>query len=135
MLTLINKNDYRALRDFSVTMMWIFPLVFMLLLPWIFEHSIPWWPAALSALLGGLYLFYPKGLYVPYRIWMAIASVLGWVNTRIVLALAFYVLITPIGLLLRLFSKLQYQSRPKASSSFWQKSDQTKSKDTLKNPF
>lgn len=135
MLNLIDKHDYPALRDFSVTMMWVFPFVFMLLLPWLFDNSVPWWPAAFSALLGILYVFYPKGLYVPYRVWMAIASVLGWINTRIILALSFYALMTPIGLLLRLFKKLQYESQPPSSQSFWQQSDQTKTKETLKDPF
>jgi uncharacterized membrane protein YkvA (DUF1232 family) len=135
MLKLVDRQDHSALKEFSVTMMWVFPLVFMLFLPWLFDSSIPWWPAALSAVLAILYFVFPSGLYVPYRIWMAIAMVLGWINTRLILALAFYLMILPIGLLLKVFNKLQYQQQPKDNASYWIKSESPKSKDNLKEPF
>ncbi len=34
---------------------------------------------------------------------MALALVLSWVMTRVILALTFYLMITPLGLLMRLF--------------------------------
>jgi hypothetical protein len=37
--------------------------------------------------------------------WMVFAMALGFVNTRILLTLFFYLVLTPIGLLLRLFGK------------------------------
>ena len=135
MITLLSRHDHPGLKAFSVTMMWIFPLIFMLFLPWLFNAAIPWWPAALSTVLAVLYFGYPAGLYVPYRGWMAIAVVLGWINTRLILALAFYVMILPIGLLLKLFNKLQYQRKPKMNASYWVNSDHPNSKENLKEPF
>ena len=135
MLTLLKPHEYHELRAFSVTMMWVFPVVFMLLLPWIFEHSIPWWPAMLSGCLAILYFVYPRGLYVPYRLWMAIAMVLGWVNTRLILGLAFYLLILPIGLVLRVFKKLQYQPNSLQQNSNWVTSESRKDGSKLKDPF
>ncbi|GAC14304.1 SxtJ family membrane protein [Aliiglaciecola lipolytica] len=135
MLKLLKRKDIHGLREFSVTMMWVFPLVFMLFLPWVFERSIPWWPAAFSGCLAILYFVYPKGLYFPYRGWMAIAGVLGWVNTRLILGLAFFALILPIGLVLRLFGKLQYQTKPDKNKSFWQKSHDGKTAKNLEEPF
>ncbi|GAA0857439.1 SxtJ family membrane protein [Aliiglaciecola litoralis] len=135
MLTLLKKHDHQGLREFSVTMMWVFPLVFMLLLPWLFEQPIPWWPAIFSGCLAILYFVYPTGLYIPYRIWMAIASVLGWVNTRLILGIAFYLLILPIGLVLRLFKKLQYQHKPAQQDSYWITSEPRKDSVKLKDPF
>ena len=40
-----------------------------------------------------------------YWIWMIFATILGWIMTRIILSLLFYVIITPIGLILRMFGK------------------------------
>ena len=40
-----------------------------------------------------------------YWIWMIFATMLGWVMTRVILSLLFYVIIMPIGLIPRLFGK------------------------------
>ena len=40
-----------------------------------------------------------------YWVWMIFATVLGWIMTRLILSLLFYVIITPIGLFPRLFGK------------------------------
>ncbi|MFB1037241.1 MAG: SxtJ family membrane protein, partial [Sinobacterium sp.] len=90
MLTLVDKSDIRELKSFARTMIWAFPAIFMGLLPWIFERDIHWWPSVISAVLGLLYLLYPAGIYYPYRVWMLIAGVLGWINTRLILGMAFY---------------------------------------------
>jgi len=40
-----------------------------------------------------------------YIIWMVFAVILGWIMTRVILMLLFYMLITPIGILARVFGK------------------------------
>lgn len=135
MLILVSKNDTEELKAFALTMIWAFPAVFMGLLPWLFNGAIHWWPAVISAVLLVLYFVYPSGIYYPYRIWMAIAGVLGWVNTRLILGFAFYLLIFPIGLFMRSIGKLQYKSQKDGSNSFWIAREQTLTKDNLKDPF
>ncbi len=39
-----------------------------------------------------------------YQAWIKFGDLLGWINTRLILGLIFYVLIWPIGLLKRLFA-------------------------------
>ena len=58
-----------------------------------------------------------------YRWWIRFGDLLGWVNTRILLTLIFYLVVTPIGLVMRLFrrSPLAVEER---NGSFW--SDPTK---------
>jgi hypothetical protein len=135
MLILVSKTEVGALKAFARTMIWAFPAVFMGLLPWLFEQSIHWWPAVISGVLLVLYFVYPSGIYYPYRVWMAIAGVLGWINTRIILGLAFYLLIFPIGLLMRSIGKLQYQTKMNETDSFWIKREQKLTKENLKDPF
>ena len=53
-----------------------------------------------------------------YWIWMIFATILGWIMTRVILSLLFYVIFTPIGLLPRLFGK-------KFIELMWNKSDST----------
>jgi hypothetical protein len=43
----------------------------------------------------------PRVLAPAHRAWMALGSALGWVNTRIILGLVFFGMITPIGFMRR----------------------------------
>ena len=52
---------------------------------------------------GGLLA--PAALRVPNRVWWRFASLLGWVNSRILLTLFFFVVLTPAGCLMRLFGR------------------------------
>ena len=58
----------------------------------------------------GIVLFV-AGIAIPftlkpiYWVWMVFATVLGWFMTRVILSLLFYVILTPIGLIARLFGK------------------------------
>lgn len=58
-----------------------------------------------GALLVGLGLVAPMVLRIPNRIWWRMALVLGWVNTRILLTLFFAVVLTPVGVVMRMFGR------------------------------
>jgi len=60
------------------------------------------WAVVLAGLLMIPAVVFPKSLGLIYRGWMAVGQVLGWINTRIILSVIFYGLITPLGLLRRL---------------------------------
>src|SRR4030095_13112196 len=55
----------------------------------------------IGSLLVLLGLVWPRSLVLPNRGWMALASVLAYVSTRIILAVAFFLVLTPIGLIKR----------------------------------
>ena len=40
-----------------------------------------------------------------YWVWMIFATILGWIMTRVILSLLFYIIFTPIGLTARLLGK------------------------------
>jgi Tfp pilus assembly protein PilO len=40
-----------------------------------------------------------------YRLWIKFGDALNWINSRIILGVLFYVLIMPIGFILRLMGK------------------------------
>ena len=63
------------------------------------------WSLILSVLLVIPALFVPTILRPIFRVWMRIGSVLGWINTRIILAIGFYLVFTPIGVIMRIFGK------------------------------
>ena len=65
------------------------------------------------------------GLLVPslarrfHVAWMALAGVLGYVNSRILLFLLFYLLFTPYSLISRLFGRDPLNRRAPAKETYW----------------
>lgn len=54
------------------------------------------------------------------KAWMTLALLMGWVMTRVILAIVFYLVITPIGLVLRLSGKdFMHRQFPGTESSYW----------------
>lgn len=131
---LLKKTDHKGLRQFGLQMALVIPMLFGIALPWLFGWSWPLWPWLLAATFLLLVLLHAPGLYYPYRVWMAFAAVMGWLNTRLLLGVVFYLLIMPLGLLLRLCGKLQYQAHPKGDS-FWRQPDKEPTAKDLEDPF
>lgn len=55
-----------------------------------------------AALLG--FVIKPVGDYV-HLLWMMIAKVLGWINSRVLLSIIFFLVLTPVAIVARLFGK------------------------------
>lgn len=59
--------------------------------------------------------------------WMTLAFVLGWFNTRLLLGVFYYLILTPIGVLMRLLGKdLLDQKIDRRAESYWKKRDLSK---------
>jgi len=50
-------------------------------------------------------LFLPAVLVPLFKVWMLLAASLNWIMTRLILGLLFYLVVTPTGLVARLFGK------------------------------
>lgn len=74
--------------------------------------------AALALLLTGLFVKPAAGVIA--RTWLSIAGLLGAFNSRVVLSLLFYLFLTPLAVLYRLFCKnpLQLKNNPDAVSMY-----------------
>lgn len=68
-------------------------------------HSLHvfFWGAGAFFLVFGLVL--PAALKPVQKVWMTLALLLGWVMSRVILTVTFFVAVTPIGLALRLGGK------------------------------
>jgi hypothetical protein len=86
-------------------------------------------PAAWVAFtLSGLFLltglFLPRVLGPVYRAWMRFAALLAWFNTRLLLSLFYYLILTPLGLLMRGIGKdLLHQRVDRTVGTYWIKRD------------
>ena len=55
-----------------------------------------------------------------YWIWMAFATILGWIMTRVILSLLFYIIFTTIGLISRLFGAQFLELKwDRSQNSYW----------------
>lgn len=96
------KIDNKTLRSFGLVVGGIF--AFIAVLPMLIHHrSFHLWAAIVAAALILPALAAPVVLTWPYRLWMAIGHGLGWLNTRLILGLIYFVVFTPLGLAMRLF--------------------------------
>jgi hypothetical protein len=73
----------------------------------------------LGAVLVLLGLVLPQALVWPNKAWMALAEVLSFVSTRIILAFVFFLVLTPIGFIKRLFGWDPLHRRAAGSDSYW----------------
>lgn len=73
--------------------------------PLVRQEGIRLWAVILGSLLMVLALLIPGRLGPIYKAWMTAGHVLGWVNTRIILGIIYYGLLTPMGLIMRLAGK------------------------------
>lgn len=101
----IEELDKAGLRKFGITTGIIAGILFGIVLPWLFSFDWPTWPWILMAILVVWGLVLPSSLRPVYRGWMTVGGVLGWINTRIILGLMFFVMFTPIALLFKIFGK------------------------------
>ena len=97
--------DRAGLRRFGYTTGIIVSGLFGLILPWLFGHGIPRWPWVLAAILVLWALVLPGSLKPVYTAWMRVGMVLGYVNTRIILFLLYYVVFVPVGMVRRVIGR------------------------------
>lgn len=69
---------------------------------WIFEIAWLWKTAVI---LGAVSIFIPAAAKAIEWAWLKIAMGLGWVNSRILLSILYFVFLLPIAWLSRLFTK------------------------------
>jgi len=73
-------------------------------------------------------VFFITGLVLPvllkpvYLVWMRFAYILSWINTRIILVVMFYLIFTPIGLVMKLF-RIDLLERKKREGTYWKKKE------------
>jgi len=112
------KSKKSDLRNFGITV-GIILLVISCFLFWKEKESFQ------IFLTIGISLFFtaialPSVLKPVYWIWMIFGVILGWLMTRVILTLLFYVVFTSIGLTLRFFGKQFLELRwDKSKESYW----------------
>lgn len=112
------KTGASDLRKFGLIVGGVFILLGVLLL---LRHRSSYLAfCGAGALLATFGVIWPRALKYVYIAWMALAFTLGFVMSNVILTLFFFLFVTPIGLLARLFQK-DFLARKwdKRAASYW----------------
>jgi hypothetical protein len=77
----------------------------------------------------------PQAALAVRRAWMALAGAIGWVNSRILLGILFFVVITPIALGRRFGSREPLTWRPGTGDGFWRIRDKEYDPKHYEHPY
>ena len=92
----------KQLREFGLLIGFGFPILIGWLLPSLFGHQFRTWTlwVGVPGLLIGFTA--PRLLHYPYKGWMVLGHLLGWINSHIILGLVFIFVLQPIAYIMRL---------------------------------
>jgi hypothetical protein len=115
----MKKRSYRPEREFGLVVGGVFVL---LSLWWIYRGkfvTVAHVGLPVGAVLVLLGLIIPRALVWPSRAWMALAEVMSFVMTRVILAIVFFLVLTPIGLIKRAMGWDPLHRRAVPGESYW----------------
>ena len=122
------------LRKFGGVMAATIAALFGVLLPWLFDRAWPLWPWIVAGVFAISAWLSPAWLAPVRRGWMAVGGALGWINTRILLAVVFYLIMLPVGLAMRLAGRISTRPANSTADSFRRASTERSAKD-MERPF
>ena len=93
----------KQLKDFGILIGFVFPIFIGWLIPLISGHFFKIWTLYISLPIMILAFLKPSLLVFPYKAWMQIGYLLGWINSRIILGIIFLVVVQPIAVVMKIF--------------------------------
>ena len=93
----------KQLKEFGYLLGIGFPLIIGFLIPFIFGHGFRLWTLFIGIPSLIISIILPRFLFYPYKFWMLIGKVLGWINSRLILGLIFYLVLIPISIIMKIF--------------------------------
>ena len=93
----------KQLREFGYIIGIGIPVIFGYIIPLISGHLFRLWSLWIGIPIFILGVLKPSLLFYPYKIWMKIGFLLGWINSRIILGIIFLLVLQPIALIMKIF--------------------------------
>ena len=131
----IAELDRQGLREFGLVTGALIAGIFGLGLPWVFDFTFPYWPWIVGGLLAAWAIVRPTGLKLVYRYWMRLALLLNRITTPIILWLVFFLIITPVGLVMRLAGRDAMARKFDAKAASYRIESHKRAKQQMERPF
>ena len=112
------KTDKKLIRDFAILIGSILIVLFGYLILKGKDPNVLIVSIGIFIICSGF--IFPTILKPIYLVWMYFATILGWIMTRLILALVFYLIVSPIGVFGRIFGKeFLALKKNKMNKSYW----------------
>ena len=137
MLAQINWHPSNPdLRKFGLTLIIGFALIGGLVY-WLGNSAVAFWMWKISVAIGLLALLLPPLSLPFYWAWMGIAFVMGTIISFFIVALIYYVIITPVGLIMKIIGRdaLKLKKSSFQNDTYWETHPDISSKDYYKRLF
>jgi len=131
-MTLNSKIKISSNRNFGL----VFFVVFLIVALWPLKHEedIRLWSLVLSIIFFILGIFNSKLLTPLNKLWFKFGILLGSIVSPLIMGIVYFLVVTPIGIIMRLLGKdLLKTNKIKSASTYWIKRD--KQQRTMKNQF
>jgi hypothetical protein len=103
--------------------------------PWFFDTTTRMMQFRIFVSLAGVFLLCALLLPATFgRFWMRLGGILGFINTRIILAVVYYLMFTPSALVMRILGRDPLR-RAKQDGSYWVTRPQQRTNDHFKHTF
>ena len=118
-------------RNFGI----VFFIVFLIIALWpiLKQNEIRIWSLIISFIFFVLGLINSKLLAPLNKLWFKFGILLGNIIAPIIMGIVFFLVVTPIGLIMRFFRKDILKLKKNTSDSYWINKDDTNS--SMKNQF
>ena len=115
------KNTPSELKKFGLTIGIAF-MVLALIVLGLGRSGSPRYLSLIGSILVALGLIAPKLLLPVHKVWMGAGIMIGFVVTRVIVGLLFYLVTTPLGLIARLSGKrfIDFDFKNKERASYWE---------------
>lgn len=114
------KETKKDLRKFGLTVGSV--LLLIALSFFYFEKPSAIYFGVIGAILVVFGFVLPQSLKPLNKIWMGLAIILGFIMSRVILTILFYIVLTPISFLAKLFRKrFMFLHYDKSAETYWEK--------------
>ena len=127
----MNEIKIGSNRSFGIVFFTVFLIIATY--PLINNGELRIWPLILLSVFLILGLLNSKILYPLNKIWFKFGLLLGRIVSPLVMVIIFFLVVTPIGLLMRILNKDLLNLKFNKSKSYWIEKNEQKSK--MKNQF
>lgn len=136
MLEPVTNPGARELRKFSLMFFAFFAGIWGLVIPLLIMRRPPLlWAIILGGVVGLWGLIAPKTTWPLYLVWMKIGGILGWINTRIILSVFYYLVVTPFAIAFKLMGKDPMRRRFDSSASTYRIPSRRNEPSHMEKPF
>ena len=132
----IQNPDAAALRKFGLVLAGMLVLIFGVFFPWWLQRTPTfYWPWIAGLLVSVWSLLAPASLAVIYRPWMKFGELANRITTPLILAILYYLVVTPTGVLLRRFGNSHAALKPDDRLDSYRLESEKRGPDSMEKPF